>query len=68
MGSAFKNKGDAPWPLHDNTIANIVWYMAFKRGVGGGGACIAQLPCNSIAIGYALQVGGVNKSHDRALS
>jgi len=41
-------------------------------GGGGGGACIAQWSCNSIAIGYALQVGWVNKrmtdSHDKALS
>jgi len=59
---------DARWPLHDIAIANIVWCMAFKGGVGGG-ACIAQWSCNSIELGYALQVGGVNKrmmdSHDR---
>jgi len=23
-------------PLHDSAIANIVWSMAYKRGVGGG--------------------------------
>ena len=27
----------APWPSHDIAIANIVWCMAFKGGVGGGG-------------------------------
>jgi len=25
------------WPLHDIGITNIVWCMAYKRGVGGGG-------------------------------
>jgi len=39
-----------PWPLHDIAIANIVWSMAYKRGVGGG-AYIAQWSCNSIATG-----------------
>ena len=48
------------WPSHYIAIANIVWCMAFKEGVGGG-ASSAQRPCNNIAIGYALQVGGVNK-------
>jgi len=24
------------WPLHDIAIISIVWYMAYKRGVGGG--------------------------------
>ena len=24
------------WPLHDIAIANIVWCMAYERGVGGG--------------------------------
>ena len=24
-------------PLHDIAITNIVWYMAYTRGVGGGG-------------------------------
>jgi len=48
------------WSLHDIAIANIVWCMAFKGGVGGG-ACIAQWLCSSIAIRYALQMEGVNK-------
>ena len=24
------------WPSHDIAITNIVWCMAYKRGVGGG--------------------------------
>jgi len=24
------------WPLQDIAITNIVWYMTYKRGVGGG--------------------------------
>ena len=40
-------------------ITNIVWCMAYNRGVGGG-AYIAQWPCISIAIaGFAS--GGGNK-------
>ena len=38
------------WPLHDIAITNIVWFTAYKRGVGKR-AYIAQWPCNSIAIG-----------------
>ena len=38
------------WPLQDIAITNIVWWMAYKRGVAGG-AYIAQWSCNSIAIG-----------------
>jgi len=38
------------WPLHDISITSIVWCMTCQRGVGGGGAYIAQWPCNSIAI------------------
>ena len=45
------------WSSHNIAITNIVWCMAKTRGVGGG-AYIAQWPCTSIAIGYALQVGG----------
>ena len=36
------HKGFGVWPLHDIVINNIVWYMAYKRRVGGGGAYIAQ--------------------------
>jgi len=39
------------WPLHDIAITNIVWCMAYNRGVGGVGGYIAQWSCNSIAIG-----------------
>ena len=27
--------GAVPWPLQDIPITNIVWCMAYKRGVGG---------------------------------
>jgi len=30
------------WPLHDITLTNIVWCLAHKRGVGEGGAYIAN--------------------------
>ena len=43
--------------LHDIAIANIVWCMAYTRGVGGA-SYIAQWTCNSIAIVRAMQVGG----------
>jgi len=46
--------------LHDIAITNIVWWMAFQREVGGW-SYIAQQSCNSIAIVYAMQVGGGNK-------
>jgi len=49
-------------------ILYTVWHT--KGGVGRG-AYITQGSCNSIAIGYALQVGGNNKrmigSHNKAL-
>ena len=32
----------AAWPLQDIAIANIVWCMAYKRGVGGGGVYCAM--------------------------
>jgi len=58
------------WPLHDIAIANIVGCIAYTRWVGGG-AYIAKWACNSIAIGYGLQVGGGNKrmtdSYNKAL-
>ena len=38
------------WPSHDVVIANIVWCMAYTRGLGGG-AYITKWACNSIAIG-----------------
>jgi len=31
------------WPLHDIAIANIVWCMTFKGGVGGGGVYCAMV-------------------------
>jgi len=58
------------WPLHDIAITNIVWFAAYKRGVGKR-AYIAQWSCNSIAIGWALQVGWGDTrmvdSHNKAL-
>ena len=47
------------WPLHDIAITNIVWCMAHKRGVGGR-SCVSQSDCSSIAIVWALLVGGGN--------
>ena len=38
------------WHLHDIAITNIVWFTAYKRGVGKR-AYIAQWSCNSIVIG-----------------
>jgi len=38
------------WLLHDMAITNIVWCMAYNRGVGGR-LYIAQWSCNSIAVG-----------------
>jgi len=29
--------GATVWPLHDIVINTIVWYIAYKREVGGGG-------------------------------
>ena len=37
------------WHLHEIATANIVWCMAYTRGVGWG-SHIAQKSCNSIAI------------------
>jgi len=49
------------WPSQDIVIANIVWYMAYKEGVGWGAYIAHAKACNSIATGQALQVGGGNK-------
>jgi len=38
------------WPLHDIAITNVLWCMAYTRGVGGR-AYIAQSSWNSTAIG-----------------
>ena len=38
-------------PLHDITITNSIWCMAYTEEVVGGGAYIAQWPCSNIAIG-----------------
>ena len=40
-------------------IANIVWCMGYASG-GRGGLYIAQQRCNSIALLWAVQVGGGN--------
>ena len=48
--------GDPRRPLHDITIANIVWCMAYTRKVRLG-SCVAQSPCNSIATVWAMQAG-----------
>jgi len=58
IGSASRSNDTAGWPLHDIAIPNIVCCMAYKRGVGGGGAYIAQKSYTSIAIVWALQAGG----------
>jgi len=34
------------WLSHDIAVANIVWCMAYKRGVGER-SCIAHKSCNS---------------------
>jgi len=41
----------------DIAMHNIVWCMAYKRGIGGG-SNIVQKYCNSIATVWAMQVGG----------
>jgi len=48
-GSAAGRWGAGLWPLHGIAITNVVWCMAYKRGVGGG-SYIAQWSCNRIAI------------------
>jgi len=47
-------------PLHDIAITNIVWCVAYKRGSGRVGGRILRKSCNSIAIVWAMQVGGGN--------
>jgi len=37
------------WPLHDIVIANIVWCIAYKGGIGGG-AYIAKWACKLIVL------------------
>jgi len=58
--------------LHTRLPLPILYGVWHSKEGSVWGACIAQWSCNSIAIGYALQVGGVNKrmvdSHDEALS
>jgi len=58
------------WPLRDIAITTIVWFTAYKRGVGKR-AYIAQWACSSIAIGSALQVGWgdtrMMDTHNKAL-
>jgi len=44
------------WPLHDIVITNIVWCMTYKRE----GSYTAQSSSNSIAPGWAMQVGARN--------
>jgi len=48
------------WPSHDIATANIVWCMAYTRGVGWW-SYIARLSCNSIAIVWATQMEGAIK-------
>ena len=48
------------WLLHDIVITTIVWCMAYKRRVERGSFTARQL-CNSIATGWAIQMGGRNK-------
>jgi len=43
---------DETWSLHDIANTNIVWFMAYTRGVGG----VSYIA--SIAIGRAMQLGG----------
>jgi len=45
-----KTKLEPNWPVHDITIANVAWCMAYKRG-SVGAANIAKWTCNRIAIG-----------------
>jgi len=45
--------GLAHWPLHDIAITNIVWCMAYKRGVRGA-SYIAQSTYNRIATVWAM--------------
>jgi len=45
------------WPLQEIANTNCVWCMAYKRGIRGA-SYIAQWPCNSIAIVWAIQWGG----------
>jgi len=43
-----------------------VWHSKGGLEVGGGGSCIAQSPCNSIAIVWTMQVGGGQKRMNRS--
>ena len=44
-------------PIHDIATANIVWCIAYTRGVGRG-SYIAHSSCNSIAVVWAMQMEG----------
>ena len=47
------------WPLHDIATTNIVWYVCdIRKGGGGGGRILRNSGCISIAIVWAMQVGG----------
>jgi len=48
------------WPLHDIVITDIVWCIAYKREVGRG-VLYSPVIVNSIAPGWAMQVGGGNE-------
>jgi len=52
--------GGVVWHLHDIVITNSVWCMAYNGRVGKS-SCIAQTSCNSIAVVWAMQIGGVIK-------
>ena len=51
------------WPSRNIAITNVVWCVAYKRGVGGG-AYIAQWSCNSIPIGLSFAGGGGQHKDD----
>ena len=50
-----------PWPLHDIVITNSVWCIAYKWEVGRGVVYCPIIVQNSIAPGWAIQVGAENE-------
>jgi len=57
----FYNKA-MTWSIHDIVVTNIVWCIAYKPEVGRGTVhCPIIVQYNSIAPGWAMQVGGGNK-------
>ena len=55
VGVASYGSVGAYWPLQEIADTHSVWCMAFKKGVGGG-SCIAQSPCSSIAMVWEMQM------------